>query len=178
MLRLILVAEQSLHLFEYLRLQQVRQREPEHVESALQEGRKSLRRQHQLDLDLVELLRGAIESDRVISPLEIHHVLSIKGVKKHGQVLHDDVIEFADAARQAPPEALSSFIRPTVSEAREEAWDRTIDAGRVVKEVGAVARRRALRSCASRGDGWGADQESRTRAVPSDTTPASASSCR
>lgn len=140
MLRLILVAEQSLHLFEYLRLQQVRQREPEHVESALQDGRKSLRRQHQLDRDLVEVLRDAIERARVISPLEIHHVLSINGVNKHGQVLHDDVVEFAEAARQAPPEALSSFFRPTVGDAREEAWSRSVDAGRVVKEVGAVAK--------------------------------------
>ena len=38
-LRLILVAEQALHLWEYLRIERIRRTQPEHLESALEEAR-------------------------------------------------------------------------------------------------------------------------------------------
>ena len=52
-LRLILVAEQALHLLEYLRLERVRTTDPDQVPSALADARKSLAAQQGLDAALV-----------------------------------------------------------------------------------------------------------------------------
>ena len=58
-LRLILVAEQALHLWEYLRIERIRQTQPEHLESALDEARTSLASQRERDEELVRTRRSA-----------------------------------------------------------------------------------------------------------------------
>lgn len=138
-LTLILVAEQSLHLFEYLRIQQVRRTEPDHIESALADARVSLRYQHEQDEALVEALRAALERAWVVDALEIHHVFSSKRLDKHARILDERVREFAESSRLTPPEALGARQDPTLADARRELQDRTVAAGRTARALGSGA---------------------------------------
>src|SRR5262249_6826929 len=70
-LRLILIAEQALHLLEYLRLERVRVTDPGHVESALADAKRALASQRERDAQLVSAASERIEAAKRIDPLEI-----------------------------------------------------------------------------------------------------------
>lgn len=139
MLSLILVVEQSLHLYEYLRLQHVRNREAEHVQSALGDARATLTKQHELDRQLVLTLNAAVERARVIEPLEIHRVLSKRGLDRNARIIDDKIREFASAVRVTPPGELLEVAEPGLADARDELRDRAVGAGRVVRALGSGA---------------------------------------
>lgn len=138
-LELILVAEQSLHSFEYLRLQHVRHREPQHVTSAVADARSSLLTQQRLDEQLVETIVAAVERGRMVEPLEIHRVFSKKGLDQHARILHERARDFAVATRSTPPPALAAIAEPTLAEAREEVRTRSGEAAQVARAVGSTA---------------------------------------
>jgi hypothetical protein len=140
-LELILVAEQSVHLYEYLRLQQVRQGEPEHITSALADARATLVTQHDLDEELVETLLAAVERGRGIEPLEIHRVLSKKGLDEHSTIFHGLIRDFASATRSTPPKELTAAGEPTLADARDAALTRTVEAAQVARTLGGAASR-------------------------------------
>ena len=138
-LRLILVTEQSLQLFEYLRLQRVRDTDPEHIESALEDARASLRGQHDLDEQLVTVMLEAVDRTRVIEALEVHHVLSKDGLDAEARRFHAEVVAFAESSRIEAPGALGDMRRAGLAEARAEVRDRTVAAGQTAKALGAGA---------------------------------------
>jgi hypothetical protein len=140
-LELIVVAEQSVHLYEYLRLQQVRQREPEHISSALADARATLVAQHDLDEELVETLLAAVERGRGIEPLEIHRVLSKKGLDEHATIFYGVIHAFASATRSTPPKELRATSEPTLADARDAALTRTVEAAQVARTLGGAASR-------------------------------------
>ena len=139
MLQLVLVAEQSLHLWEYLRLQHVAAHEPEHLGSAIEDARQSLRQQHELDGTMVEALRAAVEQARVVAPLEYRHLMTKNGLLREASVFDDMLREFAVSARLPAPDALEELPQPSLADARDEVGRRASEAGRTVKVLGAAA---------------------------------------
>ncbi len=175
LLELILVAEQSVHLYEYLRLQQVRQREPEHISSALADARASLVAQHVLDEELVEALVAAVERGRGIDPLEIHRVLSKNGLDKQVTIFHGLIREFASATRSTPPQELTAIGDPTLADARDAALTRTVEAAQVARALGGVASREGSAIIRTGGDRIGravsARVPRRTKSNAMETSP-------
>lgn len=134
-LKLILVAEQALHLWEYLRLERVRQTDPGHVESALGEARSSLKSQRAHDERLVAAAVERIERVRTIDPLEVHHLIAIPSMEVASNRALDELEAFAEAARAPVPTIGRDLTRPALSETRAEAKRKALDAKDDVVEV-------------------------------------------
>lgn len=144
-LRLILVAEQALHLWEYLRIERIRRTQPEHLESALEEARSSLRSQRQLDEALVHTATKRIKRARKIDPLEIHHVLAIPEMEKASNRALDALAEFARASRAPLPVASRRIRRPELAEAGAELKQQAIGAKDGVVQASMIVGRATAR---------------------------------
>jgi hypothetical protein len=127
-MKLILVAEQALHLWEYIRLERVRQTEPEHVDSAVAEARSSLKAQRARDENLIAAAVARIERVRRINPLEVHHLLAIPNMEEASNRALDELERFAESARASIPGVAREVTRPALSETRAEAKRRALDA--------------------------------------------------
>lgn len=134
-LKLILIAEQALHLWEYLRLERVRQTDPDHALSALTEARTSLKVQRAQDEKLVAAAVERIERVRTIDPLEVHHLLAIPNMEEASNRFLDELEAFAEAARAPLPAIGRDLARPALSETRAEAKRKALDAKDDVIEV-------------------------------------------
>ncbi|MDQ8043315.1 MAG: hypothetical protein AAGC46_01955 [Solirubrobacteraceae bacterium] len=119
-LHLILVAEQSLHLLEYLRLERVRTTDPAHVESALADARQGLADQRARDAALVRTAIERIDAAHHIGPLEVHRVFSIPQLGRASQRATDALVAFANASRSELPALATSVSRPSLAETRAE----------------------------------------------------------
>ncbi len=127
-LRLILVAEQALHLLEYLRLERVRTTDPDQVPSALADAKRSLSAQRELDATLVQTAIAKIEAAKQVEPLEIHRVFSIPQLEKASARALDVMESFANASRSDLPEFDRMVRRPELSEARAEVKRHAVNA--------------------------------------------------
>jgi len=145
-LRLILVAEQALHLLEYLRLERVRTTDPDQVPSALADAKRSLAVQRELDATLVQSAIARIEAAKQVDPLEIHRILSIPQIEKTSAKAFDAMESFARASRSDLPEFDRMVHRPEFSEARAE-----VKRHAVIARDGAVDGSKALGQAVSRG---------------------------
>jgi hypothetical protein len=144
-LRLILVAEQALHLWEYLRIERVRRTDPEHVGSALDEARQSMKAQHARDEELVAQTTEAIAMFRTVGPLEVHHFLAIQDMRKASNRALDELDAFATATRAPHPDVTRTIARPKLSETRAEAKLQAIVAKDGVLDVTQTAGRATAR---------------------------------
>ena len=138
-LRLILVTEQSLQLFEYLRLQRVRDRDPEHVESALDDARTSLKGQLERDEELVNLMLAAVERGRVVEALEVHRVFSKGSLDAAARRFHEQVAVFSDSSRLTLPGELDDMRQASIADARAELRRRAGETSRSARELGSAA---------------------------------------
>ena len=137
-LQLILIAEQALHLWEYLHLERVRQTDPDHVQSALVEARSSLRAQRERDEELVVAATACIERVRRIDPLEVHYLFAIPAMEDASNRALDRLQEFAEAARAPAPAIGRGLRRPALSETRAEAKRKALDVKDDVIEVAQI----------------------------------------
>ncbi|WP_435771389.1 hypothetical protein [Nocardioides sp. SYSU DS0651] len=137
-LRLILVAEQALHLQEYLRLERVRITDPDHLESALADARGLLRSQRELDEQLVETATARLDAARRIDPLEIHRVFSIPEMQRASTRALEAVEAFAGSARVELPTLEKELQRPQLAEARAELGQRATAVRTEVADVSRV----------------------------------------
>ncbi|GAA3541028.1 hypothetical protein [Aeromicrobium flavum] len=138
-LRLILVAEQALHLAEYLRLERVRSTDPDQVESVLGEARHSIALHRERDADLVRAGVARVEAAKRIDPLEIHRIFSIAQLEKASTHAFDALEEFATASRANLPEFDRSVQRPALAETRAEVKRQAISAKDGVVDVSRTA---------------------------------------
>ena len=145
-LRLILVAEQALHLLEYLRLERVRTTDPHQVPSALADAKHSLATQRELDATLVESAIAHIEAAKQVEPLEIHRVFSIPQLEKASARAFDAFESFANASRADLPEFDRMVHRPEFAETRAEVKRHAVNA-----RDGVVDGSKALGQAVSRG---------------------------
>jgi hypothetical protein len=145
-LRLILIAEQALHLWEYLRIERVRQTDPAHVRSTLEDARRSLRTQHEMDERLLTTCVERLAQVRKIDPLEVHRLLTIPDMEKASARALDEFERFADAARSPFPELDREVRRPHLSETRAEVKRQALDAKDGVVHVTRAASQVTARS--------------------------------
>jgi len=141
-LRLVLVAEQALHLLEYLRLERVRSTDPNQVPSALADARRSLGHQRERDAALVSTAIERIEAAKKIDPLEVHRVFSIPQLEKASAKAFDVLENFAKSSRADLPEFDPLVHRPALAETRAEvkrhaltARDSVVDGSKIVGRV-------------------------------------------
>ena len=139
-LNLILISEHSLHLWEMLRVAQVRQCEPQHVESAIADARDSLAQERRRNEELVASVMSCVDDLRQVRPLEFHRVFSAREMRQTAADIHASLQDFARAARLPLPE-LSEAVLPTVKDARDEAQARALETARGAKALGAAAAR-------------------------------------
>lgn len=151
MLQLILVAEQALHLWEYLRIQHVAAREAEHLSSAIDDARQSLREQHEMDAGVVASLRGAIDRARVVEPLEYRHLLTKNALTREALDFDAMLQDFAAHTRIQTLEALTEIPAPRLVDARNEVGRRAARAGKTVKALGTAAAHGGSHAVASGG---------------------------
>ena len=137
-LNLILISEHSLHLWEMLRVAQVRQREPEHVESAIDDARRSLAHERRRNEEVVASVMDCVNELRQVRPLEFHRIFSAREMKQTALDIHEALGSFSKAARLPLPE-LSEVVLPTAKDARDEAKARAVDTARGAKALGAAA---------------------------------------
>ena len=137
-LNLILVSEHSLHLWEMLRMAQVRQREPQHVESAIADARRSLAQERRENEELVASVMKCVDELRQVRPLEFHRVFSAREMRQTAADIHVSLQDFARAARLPLPE-LSESVAPTVKDARDEAQARALETARGARALGSAA---------------------------------------
>lgn len=119
-LQLILIAEQSLHLMEYLRLERIRTTHPDEVSSALVDARGSLAEQRERDAQLVQLASTKIQDCMQIDPLEVHRLLSIPSMRRSAAKAIDTIEAFAQASRADLPDLDRQIRRPQLSETKTE----------------------------------------------------------
>lgn len=137
-LDLILVAEQSLLLFEHLRLVRIQSTQPDHLESALAEARGALAEERRLDEDLVATVMSAVDELRKVAPLEIHRFMSAREMRQTAADIHAALMGFARAVRLPAPE-LVPLEHPSLADAREEVRSRAAVVGRSAKQLGAAS---------------------------------------
>ncbi|MDO8212143.1 hypothetical protein [Conexibacter sp. CPCC 206217] len=149
-LRLILIAEQALHLLEYLRLERIRATDPEHVASALAEARRALADQRERDAALVRTAAERIEAAKRIDPLEVHRLFSIRDMQRSSTQALNALESFATVSRAELPELDRRVRRPALSETGAEvkrqtisAKDGVVDASRVVGQATSRGARQA-----------------------------------
>lgn len=123
-LRLLQVTEATLHLWQRLRLQRVRQVEPHLLMSAVESTREWYQEQAIADAQLMESVGKKLRDFGMQRPLEIHRPLSRRAVRKELQYVWADTAEFA-RARQGSIEALPEYedpgVRDAFSQLRKEA---------------------------------------------------------
>lgn len=140
-LRLILIAEQALHLMEYLRLERIRTTHPDEVSSALEEARGSLAGQRERDAELVRVASDKINAAMQIDPLEVHRLLSIPSMRRSAAKALDTIESFAESARADLPALDREIRRPQLSETKAEVQRRAVNAkGEVVQVSRTVGR--------------------------------------
>ena len=127
-LNLIAVAERALHLWEYLRIEHVRVNDPEHVESALEDARASLRTNRDRDRELLEEATRKLEDLREIGPLETYRLFSIPELQQSADTALDALSDFATVSRTDLPELDRHIHRPPLSETRAEVMRHAIGA--------------------------------------------------
>lgn len=137
LLKLLVTAEESLALYQRLRLERVHDREPEAVEQTVADIRRILDENLVLDLQLVTELRRVLNDVAVLRPSEGWDVMSRRSLDAHRAELADDVEEFL-RHRQAQADqwelADSAKVRDAVEHYREKAG-----------ELGRATRRAAAR---------------------------------
>jgi hypothetical protein len=137
-LNLILVSEHSLHLWEMLRVARVRQTEPQHLESAIADSRRSLVQERRRNEELVSSVMEAVEGLRLVRPLEFYRIFSAREMQQTATAIHSSLEEFAQAARLPLPE-LGEVVMPTARDARDEARVIARDTAQGVRALGSAA---------------------------------------
>lgn len=170
-LRLILVTEQSLQLFEYLRLQRVRDRDSAHVESAVEDARSSLLTQHEHDDQLVSLMLAAIDRTRVVEALEVHHVFTKDALDTQARAFHQQVVAFAESSRTTRPDDLGAMPRAGLTDARDELRERAVVTGRAARALGSAAAAGGTDLLRRGGHGLGEQVRTRTRRTNEEAPP-------
>lgn len=96
-MRLLVVAQKSLFLWQNLRLEQVKVREPDYLDQTIVSARDRLHEQFRADIDLVTKLREAIDIHAVLRTTEVHHLFVGRTLTKLRVELDEVLTEFVRA---------------------------------------------------------------------------------
>lgn len=134
-LQLLVVAEDSLYLWQRLRIERARTADAAHLEHIVDSARAQLTDDLKADGELVEALRRMLVEYSVLRPLEVHRRWSRASLERYLRALQGDLDQFVDA-RRIQIAAWPDINQPTLRDAREELRRRAVEAGHATKEVG------------------------------------------
>ena len=139
-LNLILISEHSLHLWEMLRVAQVRQREPQHVESAIADARRSLAQERRRNEELVASVMSCVDELRQVRPLEFHRVFSAREMRQTAADIH--AVSPGLLAGGTAPAPRTERNRPAHGQGcARRSQARALETARGAKALGAAAAR-------------------------------------
>lgn len=133
-LKLLVIAEQSLYLWQRLRIERVRRTEPEHLETVVESARTLLAQHVERDGELLAHARAELAAYAALKPLEVLRWMSASNVKRDMVRLRDDLDEFAEARRAQVTEWIE-HEDPTIEDALAELGNRAKAVGAVVADV-------------------------------------------
>lgn len=96
-LQLLIVSEQSLYLWQRLRVERVETSEPEHVDQTIASAHAILAEHLTADLELVNDLRDVLVAYGSIGVSEFHRKLSGRRLRRHISALQSDLDMFVEA---------------------------------------------------------------------------------
>ncbi|OHV64186.1 hypothetical protein [Pseudofrankia sp. BMG5.36] len=111
-LQLLVVTEDSHYLWHRLSIEHARTTEPHNLEHVIASARKLLRDDVQLDRELLDDIRQAIDFYATLRPLEKHRMLSRRKLEEDVETLRRGFDDFA-AARQMQVTSWQAIQRPT-----------------------------------------------------------------
>ncbi|MFM1723920.1 hypothetical protein ABEU20_002493 [Rhodococcus sp. PAM 2766] len=133
-LNLLVVAEESLYLWQRLRIERVRRTEPEHLETVVESARAVLAQHVERDGELLAHARAELAAYAALKPLEVLRWMSASNVKRDMVRLRDDLEEFA-VARRAQVTEWVEHEDPTIEDALTELGNRAKAVGAIVADV-------------------------------------------
>jgi len=137
-LRLLIVAEQSLYLWQRLQVERVQRSEPEHLDQAIAGAHATLAEHLHADADLVEQLRMVLGEYGVLQPLEFYRKLSGRKLRKHVDELRGDLDYFV-RARGIQLGTWDPLVAPTARDAIGVVQTKAVDSGRALRAIGSKA---------------------------------------
>jgi hypothetical protein len=144
-LALLVVAQQSLYLWQRLRLIHVQAREEEHLQDVIAEARRVLAGNEEADGELIAELFQVLSAYGALRPLEVHRFRSKRKLEEDVALLRSSFESFA-AARNAQVSSWPDIQQPTIMDALGVLNDGARTARRRARTLGAGA--------ADRASGW------------------------
>ncbi|OBB22793.1 hypothetical protein A5763_21745 [Mycolicibacterium fortuitum] len=95
-LQLLLVAQQSLYMWQRLRLERVSSAEPDFLPQTIESARTTLREQLDADRELAVQLRSTMHKYAALRVTEVHHRLAARTLTKYREPLAEMVDRFID----------------------------------------------------------------------------------
>lgn len=137
-LRLLVIAEQSLYLWQRLRIERVRATEPHLLEQAVADAHATLVEHLRSDGELVAVLRVALPEYGTLQALEYHRVFSGRRLQGLVAALQNDLDAFV-TARGMQAEGWAPLTAPTARDAVRAARDAALGTGRAARALGGRA---------------------------------------
>lgn len=137
-LRLLIVAEQSLYLWQRLQVERVQRSEPEHLDQAIAGAHAALAEHLNADAELIEQLRAVLGEYGVLQPLEFYRKLSGSKLRKHVGELRGDLDYFV-RARGIQLSNWDPLVAPTARDAIGVVQAKAVDSGRALRAIGSKA---------------------------------------
>lgn len=137
-LMLLVIAEESLYLWQRLRIARVAATEPNHLSTVTESARRMLAEHLERDGQLLVHARAELASYAAVKPLEILRWMSSSSVKRDMATLREDLDSFA-VARRSQVTGWVEHEDPRISDALDELGDRAKVIGVAAKELGARA---------------------------------------
>lgn len=137
-LQLLVIAEQSLYLWQKMRIERVKATEPEYIQTVVDSARTLLQEHFERDGELLLHARGELASYATIKPLEIVRWMSSNDLKRDMTSLRQDLDEFA-SARGSQVAGWVENEDPSVSDALAEVGNRAKAVGGAAVAIGSKA---------------------------------------
>ena len=134
-LRLLVIAEQSLYLWQRLRIERVQHAEPEHLDRAVDDAHYALAEHWQADSELAHRLHRVLTDYSALRPLEVHRKLSGRKLQTRLTALRGD-LEYFVSARSVQIGRWDPLVAPTVRDAIEAAKTVALESGRSLRDLG------------------------------------------
>jgi len=115
-LQLLVIAEDSLYLWQQLRIERIKETEPQHLAAVLADARALLAEHLERDGALLLHARTELATYAAIRPLEIIRMLSTSNLKRDIKNLRRDLDDFA-TARRSQVMGWQEYEDPSVAEA-------------------------------------------------------------
>lgn len=133
-LRLLVIAQDSMYLWQMLRIERVRTTEPDHLQHAIMVARRVLADHAAQDAELYNRAHAQLHAVREIKPLEVVRWMSAGDLKTNTDRLRDEFDAFANARRGQVLE-WAAHEDPELADALAAAGDAALNAGKRTLEV-------------------------------------------